>query len=326
MADADATGNVRQYSHTGLANQTWRVVSLGNGYYKLQSKKYNTKSMSVTSNNPGNGTNVNLSPTSTENITVFRLIRNVDKTYRILSVCGTQNVGLAVNGASTQSNANIQTWDYSGEPQQRWIFYKAYSNGPFSYWNSNSGMISHMNIPSDGKVKIYVDKTAGFEKSVEKIKEYVDYGMDAWGFQYAFTNSSTDCNIHVKGITRGEANELGFTREDVVGVTTNIGYSGTISALDGIVYVKDHQWKTVYSLDKKTVYLIWDTTQTDGVKTSNYSNQEWEVITTHELGHAMGYEGHPTIKGIMLAKFDQAIYFEQFVPSDKEKAHLMQVY
>ncbi len=124
--NASANGNVIQYTNTGGDNQLWNICNNGDGEYQLLSFYYNNnKCLYVANSSPYNGANVTVTGNSASAGTRFRIIKNADNTYRILSKCDANdgelvNYGLDVTGPSLNPTANIQTWRYSGVSQQRW--------------------------------------------------------------------------------------------------------------------------------------------------------------------------------------------------------------
>ena len=317
--------NVIQYTAKGNANQTWTVDYVGSGYYEIYSKADSSKAMGVASSNPGNGTNVALYDSTAGSRRKFRIIKNADGSYRILSACGDKNRGLDVCGPSNEAGANIQTWNYCGVPQQQWKFYKAAPCGYLSYWYSDSTQISHQ---ANQNIKVYVSTDSDFGKSTSKLESYVEYALDCWsdlGYTYTFVDSVGECNIYVRGISRETATTIDENSGEAAGMTTNIGYPGTTATYEGQAF-SSSDWKSVYSTTKRTVYIIGDNKNDETVKTSGYNSTEWETVVMHEIGHALGHEGHTTERSVMLPDLINVLALDEYVPNSINFKHMQQVY
>lgn len=319
-----SNSNVIQYDANGKNYQIWSVKNLGNGYYEIYSKGSPTKAMGVASSTPANGTNVGLYTSSAGNRIKFRIINNNDdkETQRILSVCGNKNMGLEIYGPSSNSGANIQTNLYSGNDEQRFKFYKAAPCGKLSYWNSNSDAISYH---PNKHLKVCVEKSSGFTKTKTTLESYVKSALNNWselGITYEFTDSSTDCDIYVNGVTVTEAIAITEIASGADGFTMN-----TSSRYLGKAYTPSG-WRNVHSIDKKSVYIIWSTSEDYYTNPSeDFSANAWKSLITHEIGHALGYEGHTSDKTTLMYYDRQMTLINNITtPSEDEVNHLLQLY
>lgn len=202
-----------------------------------------------------------------------------------------------------------------------------FSGHPNTNFNGNTyNVVGHH---TSSNLKIYVDKTSGFGKLKSTLKSYVKYGLDAWsdlGYTYEFVDTADNCNIYVCGVSRAEAYALGFTNKDGVGVTSNIGETGTSSIYEGQSF-SPGGWKSVYSLQKKSIYMIWDTTDDDGIKTSSFSSLKWKTAVAHEIGHALGYEGHCTSSySLMMEDLNNCMATDTHSPAEMDFEHVRQIY
>lgn len=317
----NSNSNVIQYKGNGNNYQVWKVTNLGNGYYTLHSKGLTTHAIGVASSTPTNGTNVGLYTSSAGNRIKFRIIKNADGTYRILSACGNKTMSLDVCGPSDVSGANIQTWQYLGVSQHRWKFYVAAPCGKLSYWNSNSDTVSYH---PNKHLKICVEKSAGFKKLKTTLKSYVKSALNNWsalGITYEFTDSSTECDIYVKGVTFSEAIAITAIATGADGFTMN-----TSSSNLGKAYTPSG-WRNVQSIDKKSVYIIWSTSEDGYIYPSeDFSANGWESLISHEIGHALGYEGHTKVETLMYEDRITTPKNNITTPSEDEINHLLQLY
>lgn len=328
-----ANGNVIQYPATGNTNQIWTIERLSNGYYILHSKYYNNiDSLGISSNSPANGTNVSVYTDTSSNKVTFRIIKNNDSTYRILSVCNSKTYGLDVCGPSTTATANIQTWQYLGATQQRWCFFKtSQSIQKLSSWFDDTGYgISYF---PNKHLKICIEKNDDFQLTKTRLKYHVKNAISDWGdlgISCSFVNDSTNCNIYIKGITRTEANALELDSTSA-GATMNLFITNktagnTLYEFEGYAAeITSGTLKSVYSTTKRTIYIIWDE-NIGSSNTSDFEIKKWQAVINHEIGHALGYMGHTDKVSLMMDEINNIYYSGNTSPNTANINHLKQVY
>ena len=320
--------NVVQTKANGNNYQIWKVTSLGNGYYTLYSKGATSKAIGVASSSPSNGTNVGLYSSSVGDRIKFRIVKNNNqtKTYRILSVCGNKIMGLEISGPSEATKTNIQTGKYVANDEQCWRFYEAAPCGYLKYWHDDSAEISHQ---LNKNIKVYVTKDSGFNKSQSTLESYVEYAMEAWsdlGYTYTLVDSPSECNIYVRGITRETANSIDSNSFIAIGMTRTLEQNGTNKTYEGKAYSIDG-WKNVYSTTQRTVYMIWDSGNGKlSLNTSNLTSTKWKIAVTHEIGHALGHEGHTRKNSIMTTYLEEAVDEKIYTPTSDDLQQMLQVY
>ncbi len=320
--------NVVQKSANGNNYQIWKITNLGNGYYTLYSKGATTKAIGVASSSPSNGTNVGLYTSSAGDRIKFRIVKNNTQadTYRILSACGNKNISLDVCGPSNASGANIQTWQYSSVSQHNWRIYKTAPCGNLSYWNSMTDTVS---FHTNKHLTVCVEKSSGFKKSQTTLKSYVKSALNNWselGITYEFTDSSTECDIYVKGVTVSEATAITIKATGADGFTINTGGDGSTEYNLGKAYTPCG-WRNVWSINQKSVYIIWSTSEDYYINPSeNFSSNGWKSLIAHEIGHALGYEGHTENETLMYADRIITPINNITTPCEDEINHLLQLY
>lgn len=321
-----ANSNVIQYKSIGNNYQIWNVKYVGSGYYEIYSKGAASKAIGVAAATPSNSTNVGLYTSSAGNRIKVRLVKNADNTYRILSVCGNKNKALTVNGPSATSGANIQTSEYSGTLQQRWRVYPSAPCGKLNYWNYDSNTVSyypHKNL------KIYIEADADSGTLRKKLVQYAEEGLSNWsklGITWSIVNSSNNCDIHIRGVSRATALNIDSGSEKAAGIT-GLFDNGSLCNYEGVAYTPCG-WKQVYNIEKKMVYIIWDNTiLSNTAKTSTLSDLGWQSVVSHEIGHALGYDSHTTSKvTLMFEHYEPLVTLEITKPSTEEFNHLNQIY
>lgn len=123
---ADGT-NVQQYGTVpGKANNTWTVKDAGDGYYYIISQLSNgtTAYLDVDGGANTNGANVQIWTSNGEDAQKFKLKRNPDGSYLILTKCSNETKCVEVINAETGAGANAQQWVLTGSNCQNWIFEK----------------------------------------------------------------------------------------------------------------------------------------------------------------------------------------------------------
>lgn len=116
---AEEGANVHQWADSGMSNQQWKAVEVGDGYYKLLSQS-SGKALEVAGSGHHDGANVqqgtdNGGPNQKWKIT------DIGGGYYKLIV---QSSGKALDivGGYTDNGANVQQWTDNGNPQQKWKF------------------------------------------------------------------------------------------------------------------------------------------------------------------------------------------------------------
>ena len=119
--------NVQQWGASSSASyNTWKAVSVGNGYYQLYSQvgDGNTYLLDVADGNTSSGTNIRIWQNTFCDAQVFKLEKQSDGSYAILTKITNNQSGLDVESGSKSSGANVQQWGYAGGAHQKWIFEK----------------------------------------------------------------------------------------------------------------------------------------------------------------------------------------------------------
>lgn len=115
--------NVIQYTASkAKANNTWKFVPDGNGYYYIYSclGDGNTYLLDVAYNSSSNGANIGIYQNTYCSAQLYKLVKNSDGSYSIYTKSSGCKSVVEVTNASTTNNANVQQWGYNGHNCQKW--------------------------------------------------------------------------------------------------------------------------------------------------------------------------------------------------------------
>ena len=116
--------NVIQYTASkAKANNTWKFVSAGNGYYYIYSCLGNgsTFLLDVANNSSANGANIGIWQNTYCDAQLYKPVQNSDGSYTIYTKASGAKSVLEVKNAYTDNNANVQQWVYNGHNCQKWV-------------------------------------------------------------------------------------------------------------------------------------------------------------------------------------------------------------
>lgn len=119
--------NVQQYGKVAeKANNTWTVKDAGDGYYYIISQLSDGTScyLDVDGGKNENGANVQIWTSNEEDSQKFKLKRNADGSYMILTKCSNETKCVEVINAETGAGSNVQQWVLTGSTCQNWYFEK----------------------------------------------------------------------------------------------------------------------------------------------------------------------------------------------------------
>ncbi|SFR99803.1 rhamnogalacturonan lyase family protein, partial [Anaeromicropila populeti] len=119
--------NVQQWGASSAASyNTWKVVSTGDGYYKLYSQvgDGNTYVLDIAGMKTADGTNVLIYTDKGSSNQMFKFVKNSDGTYGILSKLAGDVSGIEIASSSTGSGGNVQLYQYTGSANQKWTLEK----------------------------------------------------------------------------------------------------------------------------------------------------------------------------------------------------------
>lgn len=123
-SSADGT-NVQQYSTVAnKAGNTWTVKKAGDDYYYIISQLSDgtTGYLTVAGGENKDGTNVEIFSFKGDDSQKFKLKRNSDGSYMILTKVSGEKRCVEVINAETGAGANIQQWVLTGSTCQNWYF------------------------------------------------------------------------------------------------------------------------------------------------------------------------------------------------------------
>lgn len=184
VADAAAanSANVQQWTSDGAqANNSWKAVSAGNGYYYLYSQlgDGNTYVLDVSAKKTEDGTNVEIYTYKGGDNQQFKFVKNDDGSYTILTKITGEASCVEVASKSTEAGGNIQQWTANGGNNQKWILEKVTENAQPDV-NSSAGDINldgQINVADAVKLQRYL---LGAEKLAAESAEASDVNSDGF--------------------------------------------------------------------------------------------------------------------------------------------------
>lgn len=115
--------NVQQHKGNGEKAQKFKVVSLGDGYYKLVSQVGDkNKVLDVEKKSSKNGTNISIYKDNGGNNQKFKITSVGTNKYTIATKVSNGKSLVEVKNASKANKANVQQWENNGHKCQQWKF------------------------------------------------------------------------------------------------------------------------------------------------------------------------------------------------------------
>ena len=114
--------NIELKKYNGSIDEYWNIKKLSNGYYKIISNRDNNYSLEVYKGNKENGTNIKLSKNSDSINQEFKIIRNENNTYTIISRAN--GLVLDIENGIMRNRTNIQTYESNNTSAQEWNLIK----------------------------------------------------------------------------------------------------------------------------------------------------------------------------------------------------------
>lgn len=182
-----------------------------------------------------------------------------------------------------------------------------------SYWYSDSNLIACWDI-STLDTYIGSNVTTNANLSLSNIKSYVSTGFNNWNgtthLSKKDVSSQSSAKLVIGAITEAQADSLSLP-PNLTGITTT-----PITSI----------YTGYYNGSSKQIGKIGGTVQVFLINRSAFSSftsSKWQQIAVHEIGHAMGYDGHYNSGNVMPA---DANNLKSATSSSNEKNHLSQVY
>ncbi|MCI8825708.1 MAG: RICIN domain-containing protein [Lachnospiraceae bacterium] len=119
---SENTANIRQWTYNGADAQKFKIVSNGNGYYRiLTGASGYRKGLDVEGGKSADGTNIQQYNYNGSMHQQFKVERQADGTYAILTGASGGTSGLDVYDWSNEPGGNVNQWNYWGGTCQKWI-------------------------------------------------------------------------------------------------------------------------------------------------------------------------------------------------------------
>lgn len=115
--------NVIQYSASkAKANNTWKFVPDGKGYYYIYSCLGDGRTflLDVSCNSSANGTNIGIYKNTNCSAQLYKLVKNSDGSYSIYTKSSGCKSVVEIANANRSNNGNVQQWVYNGHNCQKW--------------------------------------------------------------------------------------------------------------------------------------------------------------------------------------------------------------
>lgn len=263
--------NVQQKgSETAQANNTWRALSAGNGYYYLYSQLGDkvTYLLDIDMGKADNGTNIQIYSDTKADAQQFKFVKNDDGTYCIFTKASKDKGCVAVSSASSSEGANVIQWEYKeGDKSQKWILTQTEDTGCemdtskiYSFKNLNSGL--YMEVEGGKKA----DNTNVQQWGADSIGNHNSWTLKSFGGGYYYIVSQlADGKTYYLNIANG-TKENGGNAEILTNNKTSSHLFKFVKNPDGSYYILSRASK-----DAATLEIA------DGSKGSGANVQQWTV-------------------------------------------------
>jgi len=165
--------NVDQGTGTGVDGQKWYLENKGAGYITL--KNGTSYMLDVENGVNADGTNIRLWSANGLDPQEFKLVRNADGYYGILTKASADTKSLDVYDFGTEDGTNICQWTYYGNTCQLWVFEPVGGSG------------SEPSTPTDGTIATNYDELVSAISQAEKS-----------GGNVYVKGTSIDCTAQIK--------------------------------------------------------------------------------------------------------------------------------
>ncbi len=113
--------NVQQWgTETAMANNVWKVVAEGDGYYSIYSMLGDGTQYRLNVGSTDNTENICIADTAQTDAQLYRFLGNQDGSYRIVTKSSQCAKAIEVINAETTAGANVQQWIANGINCQDW--------------------------------------------------------------------------------------------------------------------------------------------------------------------------------------------------------------
>ena len=160
--------NVEQGNANGKQVQ-FKAVSAGDGYFYLVSQLGDGKTyaLDVNGRHTEDETNIEIYEFNKGENQKFRIDKNSDGTYSILTKITDGNSALDVNGKSTNAGANVQQYTYKGSTNQKWYAEAVKQNNNDNPQNPQNPPVVQTSDITDGQIYTIKNLNSGLYLSVK---------------------------------------------------------------------------------------------------------------------------------------------------------------
>ncbi len=319
---AQASSSVSLYDFDYNPLQMWQITRLEDGYYSIKSDQKNLY-LAVSNNSFANNASIVLvsSADATGAGAKWRFALSSTGNYILLSQSGIlYNRGLSAASDTATSGSNLIQYDYQNNTnlKDEWYLWDAEKVvGKLQTWCSNETKVAYRDISRP--ITIYVKNNVA---EMTAFNSYINHAVTQWNGALEITLSVTtddsyentaDIRIYSTTIEQyeSEKGEPWFTTEE-----GSIASGATSMEIEeGIEHYAffNNELRIIEKCAQRTIHILYDPTQSEA------KNRK---VFCHELGHALGYDGH--------SRYNLHVMWYSINANDvlliMEKNHLKQVY